>query len=68
MKVTIDTDCKIIEIEQCVNVAELIEWLKTILGKEWKEYSIQQKYIPYNFPLVTYGNGIALSPGQVVYY
>ena len=60
MKLTIDTDRKVIEIDQTIKIVDLIEELKVLLGKDWKEYSIEQKWNYWNFPLVTYttGNGL----------
>lgn len=44
MKVTIDTDRKVIEIDSTIKLVDLIDELKELLGKDWKEYSIEQKY------------------------
>lgn len=50
MRVTIDTDRKVVEIDSLVNVKDLIDGLKALLGDKWKEYSIESKsgwYYPY---------------------
>jgi len=49
MKFTIDTENKVIEVNEAVNIADLINELKELLGKRWKEYSLQQtwSYYPY---------------------
>ena len=54
MKLTIDTERKVIEVESTVKVGDLIEALKQLLGKDWEEYSIEQKWTYWNYPLVTY--------------
>ena len=43
MKVTVDTERKVIEIDEAVNIADLIKGLEELLGKDWKEYAIEQK-------------------------
>jgi len=60
MKFTIDTENKVIEINEAANIADLIDELKKLLGKEWKEYSLQQAwsyypYIPYQ-PVIYSGD------------
>ena len=58
MKLTIDTERKVIEIDQAVNLKDLIKGLKKLLGDEWEEYSIEQResmnYWPYYPYPVTY--------------
>ena len=54
MKVTIDTKRKVIEIDESINIEELIEELKALLGKEWKEYSIEQKIEGPYYPIYPY--------------
>jgi len=54
MRFTIDTENKVIEVNESVNIADLINELKELLGKRWKEYSLQQtwSYYPY-YPVQT---------------
>ena len=62
MKFTIDTEQKVIEVNEAVNIAELIDKLKEILGKDWKNYRLEQQfqwtyypYIPYQ-PVIYHGD------------
>jgi hypothetical protein len=48
MKLTIDTDRKVIEIDQAINLKDLIKGLKKLLGDDWEEYSIEQR-ITWNY-------------------
>ena len=55
MKFTIDTEQKVIEINEGCNISELINKLKELLGKDWKNYKLEQPlqwtcypYIPYS--------------------
>ncbi len=41
MKLFIDTESKVIKIEETVNFGELIEKVKKLLPGEWKEYKIE---------------------------
>lgn len=58
MKLTIDTDRKVIEIDEAINLKDLVNGLKKLLGDEWDEYSIVQRtgytYWPWYPPYVTY--------------
>lgn len=50
MKVTIDTERKVVEIDCATNIKDLIDGLKGLLGDEWKEYSVEQKFNSYSWP------------------
>ena len=70
MKLTLDTDRKVIEIDEAVNIAELIEELKTLFGKEWRAYSIEQR-ITWSYPYVPYIPPTYIQPfwtGTALYY
>ena len=77
MKITIDTERKVIELEATVKFEDLIEELKELLGKEWKEYSIEQSwgkwtypvypYYPITYPTL-YDNDINSSPLEITTY
>ncbi len=41
MKLLIDTENKVIKIEENVNLGELIEKIKKLLPGEWKEYKLE---------------------------
>ena len=41
MKLFIDTENKVIKIEEKVNLGELIEKIKKLLPGEWKEYKLE---------------------------
>ena len=57
MKLTIDTDRKVIEIDQTIKIKDLLKGLKELLGNEWEKYSIEQRihYYPYypSYPYIT---------------
>ena len=57
MKLTIDTDRKVIEIDQTIKIKDLLKGLKELLGDDWEKYSIEQRihYYPYT-PFITYTN------------
>jgi len=50
MKLTIDTDRKVIEIDQAINLKDLIKGLKKLLGSDWEEYFIEQRTPWYYYP------------------
>jgi len=50
MKITIDTDRKVIEIDQAINLKDFIKGLKKMLGSDWEEYSIEQRTPWYYYP------------------
>ena len=54
MRFTIDTENKVIEVNEAVNIADLINELKELLGKRWKEYSLQQTWSYYPYYPITY--------------
>jgi len=58
MKVTVDTDQKLVEIDDSCNIVDLIEGLKGLLGKEWKEYSIVQKTNYWTYPWTYTDSGL----------
>ena len=53
MKFTIDTETKVIEINEEVNLSELVDKLKEILGKDWKNYKLNQSFSWY-YPYIPY--------------
>ena len=53
MKITIDTDRKVVEVDYAVNLKELVTGLKSFLGDEWKEYSIEAKANYCTYPYYT---------------
>ena len=70
MKLYIDTDEKIIELEEEICLGSLVQDLKTLVGKEWKEYKIRNKY-KNNFIPITINepcdDGIAPPYPQITY-
>ena len=50
MKVTIDTERKVVEIDSATNIKDLIDGLKDLLGDEWKEYSVEQRFNNWSYP------------------
>jgi len=51
MRLTIDTERKVIEIESTLNMGDLIEVMKSLIGKEWKDYSIETKTVCWAYPI-----------------
>jgi hypothetical protein len=47
MKLQIDTDLKIIKIEESINFGKLIEILERLLPDQWKEYKLETGTIIY---------------------
>ena len=48
MKLTIDTTAKTVELEDFeANLKDLLEVLKGLIGKEWKDYKIRSKQPTY---------------------
>jgi|WetSurSiteA1Bulk_404760.scaffolds.fasta_scaffold45117_3 hypothetical protein len=47
MKLQIDTDLRIIKIEELINFGELIEVLEKLLPNQWKEYKLETGTIIY---------------------
>ena len=50
MKVTVDDESMIVEIDSTIKLVDLISGLKNLLGDDWKKYSIQQRWSNYYYP------------------
>jgi hypothetical protein len=70
MRFLIDTNQKTIQIKEECKLPDLIEELKSLLGKDWKEYKIEV-YTPYwtqpwIYPTVTYYDNSDYKPPYTI--